>query len=300
MWACLVNTYGHKEMKYHTETRIRLHKISRHSRISKVYQKKAVTYANKIEVFEYHRPVVTFLKNSTDFFPRKEGSLRTDSSVSRARLSLYRLVEANTDTSGRYKNVFVTLTYAKHIDELKEANRDFRLFIKRLNNRVSHALAYVCVPEWTKKNRIHFHIVFFNLPFFPKEKLEETWGLGFTQIEIVKNIRNNAAYLAKYFSKSAKDPRLAGKKAFFASKGLLRPVDIYGGTEVDEAIQGAILVKHITNNKNFNHKIYEHEICRTHERNFVKNEQAILVREVIRRNRQRKRNSPSRDGLVGL
>jgi len=225
---------------YELETRLRLGQLIRaSSSISKIYQKKAVLYGKVIEVFDYKKLQITETRKGK-FFNRDPFAKRTESSISRARLRLLRLVESNSHDED-FLTVFLTLTYAEHITDLQKSNIEFKNFLKRLNYYVGVKLKYVAVPEWTKIGRIHYHILFFNLPFIPKEIIEKKWGHGFTRIEVVKGIENNGLYLAKYFAKSARERSTTNKKAYFCSRGLLRPIDIYGGHEVDTVLSRAII-----------------------------------------------------------
>jgi hypothetical protein len=244
-------------MKYERETRIRLHSIANHTRISKVYTKKAVKYGDSIEVFEYEKPQISFTREGEVPSARRTKGTRTESSISRARRTLFRLVEGNVRKHGNFPPVFVTLTYKDNIQDLRKSNYLYKKFVKRLNYFLGTRLKYVTVPEWQSRGAIHYHTVFFNLPYIDKFTLEDIWSHGFTNIQVVKNIRSMGAYLAKYFSKSANDPRLFGERSYFASRGLNRPVDIYGGYEVDDLMEHVTIVsERITPYKEYKHKKY--------------------------------------------
>ena len=148
---------------------------------------------------------------------------------------LKELVNANAwqyrDDNGRqFLPAFATFTFAKDVRDVEKANEIFTLFIKRLNFYVykdkKAELKYVNVIEFQDKNRngvVHYHTLFFNLPYVYKKKLEEIWYQGYIRIEKVDRIKNLAGYMAKYMVKGFEDPRLDGKKRYFPSKGLLRP-----------------------------------------------------------------------------
>jgi hypothetical protein len=225
-------------MQYETENRIIFQKILGGSRVSKAYQKKAIVYGNKIEVYEFQKCQVSF-ENERIFYTRQKDGVRTKSSVNRARNELYRLVDCNISAHGKYKPVFATLTYEDNISDLRQCNGNFKNFLKRLNYRLGTSLKYIAVPEWQKRGAVHYHIVFFNLPYIDKFLFEEIWGQGLTNIQVVKKLRSMGAYLAKYFSKACHDSRLYAQKAYMCSRGLKRPVDIYGGQEVDEVVLNA-------------------------------------------------------------
>ena len=75
----------------------------------------------------------------------------------RAKRMVRRLVNANIESFSK----FVTLTFAEDITELKKANYIFKKFKQRLEYQLQIDLKYLCVPEFTKKGRVHYHIIFF-------------------------------------------------------------------------------------------------------------------------------------------
>lgn len=138
------------------------------------------------------------------------------------------------DVNGRlYLPVFVTLTFKEDVRNIETANKIFTLFIKRLNFFVVQdkraELKYINVIEFQDKNRdgvIHYHTLFFNLPFVYKKRLEKIWDQGFVKIKKVDRIKNLAGYMSKYMVKGFDDPRLDGKKRYFPSRNLIKPITI--------------------------------------------------------------------------
>lgn len=224
---------------YHDEMRIALTPVRKYrTGISKVYKKKAVLYGDNVDVYEFQRVKVTFKRERSPIKKRScATSPRSEASVRRARTQVRRLTEANVGKWGNYKPIFSTLTQKENITSLLTSNRRFRAFIKRANYFFGFDLKYVAVPEFQKRGSVHYHIVFFNLPFVDLQKFEALWSHGMTNIQVIKKLDRTGHYLAKYFTKACTDPRMKHKKAYFASKGLIRPVDIYGGNEVDEVLK---------------------------------------------------------------
>lgn len=146
---------------------------------------------------------------------------------------------------------FVTLTFREPIEDIEYANIEFNKFIKRLKYHLdkldsAFELKYLAVNERTKKNRVHYHIVFFYFPYIKKSVFEKIWGYGFIDIRLIReNMKtkdgelvprtNVALYVSKYF---AKQYELANidlqtgkinndsykKKAFFKSVNLEKVV----------------------------------------------------------------------------
>jgi len=166
---------------------------------------------------------------------------RTDN-VRVARQTLRRIVTTNASLSGELPK-FVTFTFAKNVSSLPEANRLWRLFCKRLRYALG-AFRYVAVVEFQKRGAVHYHVLYFDMPFVAnlKPKLAALWGHGHVKAVAVSHVRNLGAYVSKYLQKDLVDSRLAGNKAFFCSKGLPRPVVVRGETDIDVAVMGRTMV----------------------------------------------------------
>ena len=163
---------------------------------------------------------------------KKEIEVRTGM---RAKRNLRRLVNANykewqnTDGSTEMQK-FLTFTFAKNEKDLAKANNIFTDFIKRLNYSVfkvnRNYLKYVAVHEIQKRGAIHYHAIFFNLPYMKNDRIAEIWGQGFTKPKRITSIKNVGNYLAKYLSKQEHTARQYGQKRYFSSRGLKLPVRV--------------------------------------------------------------------------
>ncbi|MCK9581520.1 MAG: hypothetical protein M0Q92_13880 [Methanoregula sp.] len=153
----------------------------------------------------------------------------------RARRQIIDYTNSNTrayfDQRGRaYWPVFITLTFRENITDLKFANYEFTKFIQRLNTAVNRQresfFKYVTVVEFQDRGAIHYHCIFFNLPYKAEMKriFEKCWTLGFTKIKAINRVRNVGRYITKYMSKNIDDERLRGQKSYFISKGLFKPI----------------------------------------------------------------------------
>lgn len=111
---------------------------------------------------------------------------------------------------------------------MKKANLYFTKFVKRMTyfykKKRGANLKYIAVIEFQKRGAVHYHIVFFNLPFLRKEKIAEIWKHGFIKIKKVEHVDNIGAYMSKYMTKAFLDKHLQGKKRYFASKELKKPI----------------------------------------------------------------------------
>lgn len=216
------------------ELKLRFRALQGFNRISKVYQKKLIKTGNFAEIYDFHKCQISFKSERETYIKSKTG-VRNIQSLKRARRELFRLITGNIGAFGAFLPVFVTLTFADNLSDLDIANKEFLLFVKRLSYHTGIKQQYVVIPEFQKRGAVHYHGVFFNLPFIEVAKFEQIWANGQTNIQVAR-IKNTASYLCKYFSKSSYDRRLFGRKAYFASRGLQRPIHTYGLFEVDNFV----------------------------------------------------------------
>lgn len=143
-----------------------------------------------------------------------------------------------------YPPIGLTLTFKDNVQDWDFANTEHRNFIKRLNYYVygkkCSDLAYISVPELQQRGAIHYHIFFFNLPYVDKDFIEELWGNGTAHIkQEVGSLEGESLgkYITKYMTKQFYDKdkqgnykfyydksTWEGKKTYFASKNLFKPV----------------------------------------------------------------------------
>jgi hypothetical protein len=145
----------------------------------------------------------------------------------RSARNVRRLVNSNIEKNSK----FVTLTFEEDIRELKDANYIFKKFKQRLEYQLKINLKYLCVPEFTKKGRVHFHVIFFNLPFIKNTTLGMIWGHGFIKINKIDNCDNVGSYVAKYMTKE--NEKLIEQKSYFTSRNLEKPIEIINEKEIE-------------------------------------------------------------------
>ena len=202
----------------------------------KSYNKKAVICGDIVEIYEYEndilqgysdtRKTVKGRQSRADDEDRKENRKKT---LHRARRDIRRLINCNI---GEYSK-FVTLTFREDVKNVKMANYDFKKFKQRLETRIGHKLQYVCVIEFTKAGRVHYHCLMFNLPYIKNKELAAIWRNGYVKINKIDKVDNVGAYVCKYMTKDNDDDRLQGQKMYFSSRGLKKPIEIKKEEEVD-------------------------------------------------------------------
>lgn len=249
-----------------------------------IYNKRAIISGTIVEIYEYERMIFTgkHNKNSkknlkdvvdlqlkTKTTEEKEKNLKD--SARRSKNMVKRLVNANlgvyTNYRGRmYPATFLTFTFKENIQDLEFANREFTKFIQRLNyattGQKKAVLKYVAVNERQERGAIHYHVVFFNLPFVPVDKnkaidfiekgklpkdykvknnLYDLWGHGGVDAQAlakdVKNADDVGSYMTKYMTKSYESEESETlshkqrkeemyKKRYLCSKELEKPLEV--------------------------------------------------------------------------
>lgn len=193
------------------------------------------------EVLEYEKPVLLDKKKNdqgrrveASDDDRKETRKKT---LSKAKTSIRRLINANADAWGETPK-FLTLTFEENVQDIKMANYEFKKFRQRLEYELEIKLKYVVVVEFQKRGAIHYHALFFNLPYIENTKLGEIWGQGFIKVNAVDQVDNIGAYVTKYMTKQdykeLKTDRLVGQKSYFTSRGLYKPEEIIDKEKIDQ------------------------------------------------------------------
>ena len=156
-------------------------------------------------------------------------------SLLRSRTTLKRLINMNAgkwydDTNKRYfLPQFITFTFAFNEVLVSAANREFMFFIKRLNRALGcrkSVLKYSAVIEFQARGAIHYHVLFYNMPFIEHhiQFFRDIWTWGQVMPKSVYNVADLGSYLTKYMVKGFDDPRLFGKKRYWNSRGLRKPI----------------------------------------------------------------------------
>ena len=220
----------------------------------KKYNQKLVVSGKTVEIYKYTKWQLYDFECKRKIFDRDKKNKRSALADHRATTTICNLVNCN-----ERLNKFLTLTFAENVKDLNKANLKFKLFVKRIKFKYPY-FQYVCVVEFQKRGAVHYHLVC-NLEYVRKKKIEKIWGNGFVQLNRVKNVKDLGRYFVKNFvhynlgqvfathsdkkklskkdlvkiKNSEKEKiQLAGRKKFFCSRGLFRPVEIKGLLDVIE------------------------------------------------------------------
>lgn len=188
---------------------------------------KVIKCGNIIELYEYEQVYYYNMgKIGTDHGDSEEDTSPTmrGDNLARTQRKIKRLINSNTFVYG-HRPKFVTYTFADNITDIKEANRHFNNNRRKLSRLVGRKLRYLAVPELQKRGAIHYHVVYFDLPYIKniKAKFREAWGEGHVQVKTITHVRNTGAYISKYFSKQWASERVTGTKGFFTASNLFQP-----------------------------------------------------------------------------
>lgn len=225
---------------------------------------KVVLSGHIVEVYEYEREPYVPGKKETDALT--EYLLTGDASViereedRRALLKKLLTKEEYTRHNGRAARAnfrrlvlanftgntnFITLTFAENLTDVKEANKHFDRFMKRLRRKYGPDFKFTVVVEFQERGAVHYHMLAdLGLTWSTEEECKEMerwfakelWTHGFVDLKDVQHVTNLGAYMSKYMTKRLDDERLAGKKAYRTSQNMNRPV-VLKAEEAKEIMQ---------------------------------------------------------------
>lgn len=113
---------------------------------------------------------------------------------------------------------FITLTFAENIQDVGQADAEFRKFMKRIRRRF-RKLKYVAVREFQKRGAVHYHLAVNT--YIKQAELAEIWGNGYVWAERKTDSQLQVInYICKYLSKHMDDERLKNRHAYLCSQGL--------------------------------------------------------------------------------
>jgi len=189
-----------------------------------------VISGDTLELFRYKQSYFYNWINQKKSAPtRGESSLipKREDNIKRAVANLRRLVQCNQEDQIE-KPKFLTLTYKENIQDLNLANPDFSIFTKEVRETYGN-MKYIAVPEFQERGAVHYHALYFNLPFIQdfKGEMSRLWPHGSTKIEAVRSMNAMPRYISKYMTKSLADVRTSGRKSFFTSRNLLKPIVVH-------------------------------------------------------------------------
>jgi len=208
-------------------------------------RKKLILAGNTVELFEYEYPIGRNLSSlrlsGGKVSGASSGKERRVDNLGYVRSQIRHLVECNHAAFG-FEPVFLTFTFRENLTDLKSANALFHDFLRRFSRKVGKPLRYLVVVEFQARGAVHYHCIFFNLDLEWERRERRTrtvarlWGHGFVDIERIRSAKRVGPYVCKYLNKGLLDPRLRGKKAYFTSRKLLRPIVFWNEETIDRVL----------------------------------------------------------------
>lgn len=220
--------------------------VSGDKRIKNIYHIKNIYYGDYTDSYSYKKTKVTF-SEERPFFRKASRGTKSDFSLQRARENVYRIAQANIRRHGDYKPVFVTLTTKDQISEYRQSNRKIKQLARRMKEYLGYKVKYLLVPELHKSGAIHYHGIFFNIPFIPVQDFRfRIWKYGYVDLKVSTRIRDTAAYLAKYLTKSYKENIPLNQKTYFTSRGLFYPLTAFDSLTPRGRVLREVKLKEVT------------------------------------------------------
>jgi len=108
---------------------------------------------------------------------------------------------------GYKRATFVTLTFHRPPTPI-DAKKALKRFLERCRDYFPEASAVWRMEYQPERNAIHFHLIFFDLPFWPQYHLQDTWTectdevLSITDIRRILKFNTYMRYISKYIAKA--------------------------------------------------------------------------------------------------
>jgi len=225
---------------------------------------KVIQSGSLVEEWVYERePSLKRLRKTRDRIKRVFRQERRADNVTKCRNAFRRLVRAN--LSEGKPPALLTLNM-KEITGIHEAYLNFTRFGVGMRKTFGADLKWIAVPEFQKRGAVHFHILIWGLPeclpclFSEKFYTDKTgkkhrvhvcpeprqcerksrriaalWPVGFADIMQTNGSAKLSSYLAKYMSKAMHDKRLLGKRAYSATRNVVRPMSFNTPFQISSA-----------------------------------------------------------------
>ena len=194
--------------------------------------KKAIISGDIVEIISYEHGNYYGFEGSAKG-KVKSANAKKDYNINRTKKNLRRLINANVTGN----DTFITLTYADNFTDVTQAKVHFKRFIQQMK-RHGYTLKYVYVIEFQKRGAIHFHCIFFDVPFIPLDILQNCWKHGFINLHQIDNVDNVGAYVVKYMEKDLVNSKLNGHDLYGRSRDLKKPIETNNPQEVAGLLEG--------------------------------------------------------------
>jgi len=206
-----------------------------------------IQFGNVTELYEYekNRPdykeryisKLSKIRNKKARDERKKKGLyfRSKRHILRSTNNFFRICHHNNTLADTIH--FLTLTFAYDLT-YKTACRHVARFMERVKKTFPEVpIRYISVVERTKKNRLHFHLLVYNLPTEATSRERETRNFqrlferGYVDLCFASyTSKGIAGYMAKYMAKALRDEKNETKRAYNCSRGIKKIASQGGNT----------------------------------------------------------------------
>lgn len=147
-------------------------------------------------------------KRETEIEPSeyRRGKVSVFSRKSRRRL----LEKLSRTATTKRPRIFLTLTYPSNMIDPKIGKQHLRAFLERVRRAYPKASAFWRL-EFQARGAVHFHLLFFNLPYWNASNIRVAWGECIGEenprikIEVCRSRRKSTYYVSKYMAKPSND-----------------------------------------------------------------------------------------------
>lgn len=170
-------------------------------------------------------------KKSDEIELTDETYKRNPQDVRKMKVKLRRLINANAFQYPE-KDKFITLTFKGKEPTRQQVTDCFHKFKIRLKRKFPNVdYKYIAVIERGTQGteRLHMHVIFFNLPFIKRNEFQEIWKYGRVDMRAIDTFYDLANYVVKYVEKTLEDGSYIpkGKRFYFPSRGLKKPNELF-------------------------------------------------------------------------
>jgi len=168
--------------------------------------------------------------------PPKKVRFISDYSIYRTRNSFFMLCHHNNYHASSLGLLTLTFAYDVTYPLALIAQQHF---LQSLRKHYGQQIEYISVPELTKKNRFHFHLLIYNLPAGAginernTRNFQRLYRHGYVHFDFASNrSKRIAGYMAKYMAKSLSDPKTSTWRAYNCSRGI-KKITSFGSHTLD-------------------------------------------------------------------
>lgn len=204
---------------------------------------KVINYGKIIEIFRYE-------KNPNQYKRKKRNSkiinakslmvsnvqntetqptqIKRKDSIRRAQVGFYRLVLSNLQQSEA--PLLATFTYWDNFQDLQASRNHWHTFNRRAQKSFGQQYRSIAITEYQKRGAIHYHALLWGITdtIFREERYTRMvaglWSHGFVDLKKTDGSPKLAGYLTKYFTKQLVRPEFFRRKAYIATRNVMRPI----------------------------------------------------------------------------